>query len=358
MRQATCCQCGLTTTVRSFYSMNGETYCEPCVWKTAREAKESGKPAEYVALQDNSICARCGAYSGDSSDHPMVGTMPLCGNCVAQVSHWPYPTWLKASLAALLLLLVVALLHGRRYFHAGRTMYIGEHLIEENQYEKALPYLQETLRIAPESDKAVLLTAKAALAIGDVFTAQQALKGHNGGYFEDSSKPEVQEVKQNWDRAMRAFEEAQKASKLAQEDGHAAEAAKLMHDAASLYPEAKGLAIAAQIYDEGTAFEAKDYDAFLTIAEQQWQQFPGSSTAAGLASALACKFAVTGDPAYRQRAKEMLEMSRRKLGNDPAELQSFQEYSERIHHRLDSREIISKAVYDSRYRKAPTQAKE
>jgi tetratricopeptide (TPR) repeat protein len=350
MRQATCSQCGLTTTVRSFYSMNGKTYCEPCVWKAAREAKEAGEPAEYVALQDNSICGRCGAYSGDTADHPIVGKIPLCATCAPQVSNWPYPTWLKAGLAALLLLLVVALVHGRHYFHAGRTMYIGERLVEEKRYEQALPYLQETLRIAPESDKTVLLTAKAALEIGDIDTADKAIQGHNAGHFQDADNRDFQEVKQMWDRATAAFEKAGQAAKLEQQDGQAAEAARLMHEAASMYPEARGLAIAAEGSDEGVAFEARDYDKFLAIAEKQWQEYPSAGMAATVASALACKYAVTGDPKYRQEAEQMLETSRQKVGTGPEEQKSFQEYTERIRYRLDSRQIISKAEYDRKFR--------
>ena len=350
MRQATCCQCGLTTTIRSFYNMKGKTYCEPCVWKASREAKEAGQPAAYVALQDNSICSRCGAYSGDSSDHPIVGKIPLCLNCAPQVSNWPYPSWLKISLALLLLLLVVALLHGRRYFHAGRTMYVGERLVEKHDYEKALPYLQETLRIAPESDKAVLLTAKAALSIGDVDAADKAIQGHNAGHFEDANKPEFQEVKEMWGRANSAFGKAEAAAKLETQDGKAAEAARLMHEAASLYPEARGLAAAADTADEGAAFEAKDYDQFLAIAQKQWQKYPGSGTAAAVASAFACKYAVTGDAQYRQESEQMLDTSRQKVGTDPEQQKWFQEYAERIRHRLDSRQIITKTEYDRRFR--------
>src|SRR5215467_12881541 len=127
MRQATCSQCGLTTTVRSFYTMNGKVYCEPCVWKASREAKEAGQPADYVAMPDNSICARCGSYSGDTTDHLLVGKLPLCSNCAGKVADWPYPGWLKLALASVFVLLAFALVHGRKYFHAGRTMYIGEH---------------------------------------------------------------------------------------------------------------------------------------------------------------------------------------------------------------------------------------
>jgi len=350
MRQATCSQCGLTTTVRSFYSMNGKTYCEPCVWKAAREAKDAGLPPEYVALQDNSICGRCGAYSGDTADHPIVGKLPLCANCAPQVSNWPYPNWLKASLAVLFLLLMVALVHGRKYFHAGRTMYVGEGLVEEQHYEQALPYLQETLKIAPESDKAVLLTAKAALAIGDIETANKAIQGHSGGHFEHADNQDFQEVKQTFDRASRAFVQADEAAKLEQQDGHAAEAARMMHAAASMYPEARALTIAAETSDEGVAFEAKDYDKFLAIAEKQWQQYPSAGMAAAVASALACKYAATGDFKYRQQAEEMIETSRQKVENDPEGQKAFQEYVDRIRYRLESRQIITKTQYDRRFR--------
>ena len=353
MRQATCSQCGLTATVRSFYTMNGKTYCEPCVWKASREAKDAGQPAEYVAMPDNSICARCGTYSGDTTDHLIVGKLPLCSNCAGKVADWPYPGWLKLALASVLVLLAFALVHGRKYFHAGRTMYIGERLVEQKQYQKALPYLEETLRIAPESDKAVLLTAKAALGIGDIDTADKAIRGHSGGHFEHADDPEFREVKETWERANQAMQKADTAVKLEQQDGQAAEASKLMHEAASLYPEARGLAFVAEQSDEGVAFEAKDYDRFLAIARKQWEEYPGAGTAAAVASALACKFAVTGDPRYRQESEAMLNTSREKVGNDPAAMKGYEEYAARIRHRLDTRLIITKTEYD---RKFATQA--
>jgi hypothetical protein len=75
-----------------------------------------------------------------------------------------------------------------------------------------------------------------------------------------------------------ALGKADKASKLEEQDGHAAEAAKLMHEAATEYPQATGLGIAARMYEEGAAFERKDYDAFLSIAEGLWKAYSGPST--------------------------------------------------------------------------------
>ena len=351
MLQGTCCDCGLTTSIRSFYSFNGKTYCEPCVWKASREAKERGEPSEYISLTDNSVCARCGASSGESADFAVVGKFPLCPSCATQVTTWPYPTWLKASLAALLILLAVALVHGRQYFHAGRSLYVGERLVDEERYSEALPYLQEALRIAPQSDKAALLTAKAALKVADIETAGKALQGHAGGTFEKADDPLFVEVNALWDRAIAAAKKAEEAAKLVQQEGHAVEAARLMHEAAASYPEARELALAAEWYDGGAAYERKDYDAFLAISQKAWKEAQSSETAAILASAYACKYAVTGDPSYRKQSEDMLHSAGQLAQNDQKALQSYEEYSERIVYRLNSREIIDKQEYDRRFRK-------
>jgi len=350
MRQGTCVDCGLTSSIKSFYSFNGKTYCEPCVWKAAKQARDRGEPAEYISLTDNSVCARCGIYSGETADHPLVGGLALCGGCSSTVTNWPYPAWLKASLAALLILLVIALVHGRKYFHAGRTMYVGERLVEQNKFEQAVPYLQETLKIAPGSDKAVLLLAKAALKTGNIQTAATALQGHNEGRFESGKDPAFLEVKALWDRALAAMQKAEKAAQLEQEDGHAAEAARLMHEAADSYPEAPRLAMAAEAFDAGVAFERKDYDSLLALARRFAQEHPGPEATAAVASALACKYAATGTVEYKTESEEMLRTAERQVQGDAEGMQYLREYAERIRHRLSSREIISKQEYDRRFR--------
>jgi hypothetical protein len=349
MRQATCCACGMATGIGSFYSFEGKTFCEPCVWKAASEAKASGRPSQYVSLKDNSICARCGADNGQM-DFPLVGDKPFCLQCGELITQWPYPAWLKASLAALLVLLVFALVHGRKYFRAGSDMYKGERLISERRSNEALPYLKHTVELAPGSDKAVLLLSKAALLTGNVEIAQKALQGHSGGHFDDANDEDFRDVDALWNRAVKALDKVDEASKLEEEDGKAAEAARLMHEAASLYPEMPGLATAAETLDEGTAFESKNYDAFLAIAQKQWKQYPASGTAGAVASALACKYAVTGDEQYSKQATEMLEKAHQLVGSDADGEKRYQEYSERIQYRLSSRQIISTNEYNRRFR--------
>lgn len=79
-----------------------------------------------------------------------------------------------------------------------------------------MPYLQETLKTAPKSDKAVLLTTKAALLSGNVEAAQKALQDHDQGHFEDVDNENFREVNALWERAIRAMEK--EASKLEEQD--------------------------------------------------------------------------------------------------------------------------------------------
>ena len=315
-----------------------------------RKAKEKGQPSETVSMTDNSVCVRCGA-SSDVTDFQLGGKQPLCPSCGQLVQDWPYPMWLKLGLACVLALLVVALVNGRKYFHAGRSLYIGERLVDEGHFDQALPYLQETVRVAPGSDKAVLLAARAALMAGRVDIADKVLHGHNDGHFEDPGE-DFRTVNSLWDRANGAFEKADKAAKLAVQDGHAAEAARLMHEAAASYPQAVQLSIAADAYAAGAAFENKDYDGFLAIAQRQSKQYPGPETAGEVASALACKYAVTGDPSYKKQSEEMLQVAEQGSQQSPDARKGFEEYAERIRYRLETRQIISKTEYDQKFRRA------
>jgi tetratricopeptide (TPR) repeat protein len=340
----------MTAGISSFYWFKDAIYCEPCVWRASAEAKAQGKPSEYASLVDASICQRCGVYSGDSQDHPVVAGMVLCQACSGKIANWPYPAWLKLSFVGLLLLLSVALLHSRKYFQAGRNLYLGERLVDQGRYDEALPHLQQTLALAPNSDKAALLTAKAALEIGAIEVAQKAVQGHENGHFKDSNDSDFVEVKQMWNRANNALDKADKAAALEKQGGHDEEAAKLMGEAATWYPESKQLRFLADEYAEGAAFVRHDYDKFVTLARKQWSEVPSPLTAASLASALACKFAVTGDSKYREEAEGLLRQAEQLAKDDAEQMKGLREYAERINYRLQSRRIIDTPEYNRQFR--------
>jgi len=327
MSETLCSRCGQSTAAQSAYDLNGKTYCASCVRQASAEAKAAGQPDAPVAHLSRPVSA-------------------------GEIRDFTYPQWLKLSFAGLVLLLGVALVNGGKYFAAGRSLYVGERLVQDKKYAEALPYLERTLRTAPSSDKAALLAAKAALLSGHPEVAARALKGHNDGYFDDAGKPAFQEVNDLWNRAIDAAGKLQQAQKLSEQDGRAAEAAALVHSAAAEYPQFPQMALILAAYDGGVAFEKKDYDGFLALSERNWAEHPSSVTASGLASALDCKYAVTGDQRYRQRSEELMAKAREMAQGDKDVLSNLDEYEERHRYRLESREIISKREFDRRFRKA------
>jgi tetratricopeptide (TPR) repeat protein len=356
MGQVTCQECSRGVSTAEAYELNRKVYCATCVQAAAQRAKDAGQSVEVTRYVDKSICGRCNTYVGEGGG-VVVGSVRLCLPCSELVKDWPYPQWLKLSLAGLLLLLVFALFHGRKYFQAGKDLYRGEQLVEKGQYEQALPYLKAMLKIAPDSDKGALLAAKAALLIGDVQTASQALEGHEGGHFEKGDAPEFQEVNAIWKRATSALDNLDKASKLEEQDGNEAEAAKLVHSAATLYPQLPHMDILVDRYDAGVAFARKDFDTFLALAEKDWKLWPATVTAGELSSALACKYVLTGNSSYRQQSEDMLAKAKEMSAGNKEALDSLAEFEERNRYRLETRQIITKFEYDRKFRNGKTGGK-
>ena len=357
MSDQPCSGCGASFPIKSLYDLNDKPYCTQCLRPAIDAAKNSGQPATPIALINKSICARCNSYLAEGVPFVQMRQLRFCQACAALIKDWKYPQWLRLSFAGLLVLLVAALTHGAKYFSAGKSLYIGEHLVEERKYAEALPYLERTLKIAPASDKGVLLAAKAALLSGHPEIADQALHGHNDGYFEDANSPQFQEVNALWNRALKAAKELQQARKLSEQDGRAAEAAQLVHTAAADYPQFPQIDLMVDIYDGGAAFEKRDYETFLSLSERDWAKYPSSTTASGLASALDCKYAITGDPQYRQRSEELMSKAREMAQGDKEILANLDEYTERHKYRLETRQIINKNEYDRRFRQNQRPAK-
>jgi len=101
------------------------------------------------------------------------------------------------------------------------------------------------------------------------------------------------------------------------------------------------------------AFESAEYDTFLAKAKEDLATQPDyPRTVAQVASALACKYAVTGEENYKAEATETLDKARALAGSDDAD---FKECEERILHRLRTRDIINRKEYDRRFRSPATQ---
>ena len=346
MLQGKCEQCGATDSVALFLGVDGKLLCRRCAEQVVEQAKANRTAVQIVSIIDPTVCYQCKADHG-SQELPLIGGLPFCARCAPGLYARPFPPWLRLTLVGLVVLLGFALLHGARYFKAGRALVLGERLVAARQYAQAIPQLQAALAIAPDCEKAVLLLGKADLLTGRYQEANKVLVGHKGGQFEEGSL--ATEVKRIAERVDKGHRKAADARKL-YEAGKSVEAARTYHEAAALLPEAPGLADAVDGLDAVAAFDQKDYDTFLAIAEKGWKNHSQSSDYAGaLASALACKYAVTGDPAFRTRAEEMLEKAQQLAASSPEAMQRSKEYEERTRYRLKTRKILDPKEYDRQF---------
>ncbi len=346
MRQEKCATCGNKLPLDSLLWHGDAFYCEGCAQKKHEEAAATKQKIEFSSVIDPTICAKCGADNG-SSEYPPIAGLPYCQPCTESLYRRSLPRWLQLSLVGLLVLLGYSLVHGSQYFRLGRSLVQGERLIEQKRYAEAAPVLQEVVNGAPDCEKCILLLAKAYFLSGQPGEAWTEINKHNGGTFEEGSLfSEVDQIARRVDQALGKAEEAYE---LAGKDQWE-QAAVAIREAVARYPESSDLRAARASIEGAAAFERRDYDGFLHIAEDAWKASPESpGSAAQLASALACKYVVTNDAAYRTRAEEMLEKART-LAKTPDELESYNWYAERIRHRLDSRTIIDVEEYERRFR--------
>jgi len=223
--------------------------------------------------------------------------------------------------------------------------------MDRHDYRTAAGHFAEVVKVKPTEQKVVLSGAKADLLTGDLSGAQQFLKMRQN-YEADNL---FEEVNGMWKRATDALDKEVEAGKLV-ESHQDEKAARLMHEASAEYPESQEMAEAALMLDAGLAFVHKDYDTFLRLSQDTLKNAPDDPNAMGaVASALACKYVVTGNAVFRDQAEEMLARAQTLAERNAESKASFAEYAERIRYRIDKRDIIDKDEYDRRFRQKGAQ---
>lgn len=343
MRKGTCTSCGTEAGLGSMYSANNALKCAGC----AEIAAKSGTNPTIRRVSDPTICANCSADWGNSELQTVAG-LPCCDQCHEKFYNYPFPRWLRASLAFSLVLLAFALAHGWNYFQLGSQLFRGERLINAKQYQRASVSLKTVVDSAPNCEKCILLLAKAYFLDGNPAASYKTLMKHNSGYFEERTELSA-EVKGIADRVARASALTETIDKQLQSD-QPEQALESFKMARQEYPEWKALNGGEISISIAIAFKKQEWDHFLSLAEESFREDPISSEAAAqVASALAAKYAVTGDYSFQHRSEEMLAKAKA-LAITSEDITAFKEYSERIQHRLTTREIIDKDEYDRRYR--------
>lgn len=260
--------------------------------------------SEFRYQADPTVCGRCGFDNG-STPLPTLANLPMCQPCTDYLRNRPFPSWIKIAFAGLVIFVVLAAFWNMRFFLAWKDSKAAFKLMAQDMGQAAARMRAARNRV-PESPDLEILSA----------------------YFDGI-------VHLQEDRPKEAFASLQKCKH------------KL--------PPTLGVDTLILLASAGVAFDAKDYDGFVVVAKEMTVRKPQDHHSfAMLASAYACKYAVTSDMAFCEQAMAALERARTMSGGDP----SFREYEQRILHRLNTREILSPREFHRRFPNGWQQDKE
>jgi tetratricopeptide (TPR) repeat protein len=391
LRTITCTDCGREFPMNGTLVLSGEPLCRPCL-EARWIAANKHFPEPPLKAVDPTVCVKCGADHGDQ-ELPQVAGMPVCDECYQKAQNPTFPTWVKMSLAVILALAGFSLAHNWRFFQAYVEAERGKREAQARHYHAAYALLASASRRVPESAelafRARLIAACVPAEDGNYEQSSRLMAALAKEYPEQRFLAEQA-------RELSAVSYAMQAREASKKQDHA-QAVALMDKAVSEYPNPtlqlerdiyqvcylmdedrsdEALALARTLPDNvgddkdlqeavnaiigsaerGAAFERGDYDTFLAKAKEFQAQHPDEPGAvAQVASALACKYAVTGQEPYKAQALEMLDKAK-KLAVQDEDKEGFKEYEERILHRLKTRQVISKREYDRRFRSATSSA--
>ena len=240
-------------------------------------------------------CQRCG------SEHPTcelidIAGQALCADCADACRNRPFPKWVIASLAAILVLVIVSMVWNLRFFQGYFEQKAFWAAVGHNDLAGAAKYGSAAVAHVPESKELQEWS----------------------GYFQGLAY-------------------------VGQEKSSEAGACFARCDG---LPRTLGVVFWRQQAAAGAAYQRKDYDAFLQATEAMAIEQPMDPSAqAHVAGALACLYAVSGDESLRRRAEAKLEEAKRM---DRGTLKAGG-YEERIRYRLQTREIIDAKEFRRRF---------
>jgi tetratricopeptide (TPR) repeat protein len=302
MLKVKCSVCGKILSMKDTSKTDDRILCVDCYEKLT--STQETVASEFGNRTGPTVCGRCGFDNG-SNPLPTLATLPMCQQCTDYLRNRPFPSWIKTSLAGLIILVVLAAVWNMRFFLAWEDTRVAFKLMGQGMGQAAERMKGARNRVPESSD----LQAFSAFLDGVVYLQQDRPK-----------------------EALASLE-------------------KCRHRLPSTF----GVDILILQAKAGMAFDAKDYDGFLVAAKEMISKKPDVHFSyAMLASAYACKYAVTSDLAFREQAMAALERARAMSGSNP----SFKEYEQRILHRLNTQEILTPQEFHTRFPNGWQQEKE
>ncbi|MHC4086164.1 MAG: tetratricopeptide repeat protein [Planctomycetota bacterium] len=295
MKQNQCQQCKRYFPMNETLKIAEHIVCRDC----AQEFIESQQNITQEMIQPNpdpTVCIQCGTDYGDVTLNTMAG-VPTCDQCRSFFKNRPFPTWIKVSFAGLIAVVLFSFIWNFRFITAYVQMRQSVRALVRGDMEEASTLMTSVSEHVPED---------VGLRAGASF--------YKGLYFLQQEKD--------------------------------AEALSLFKSCRGILGPRFELDYFITIAEIGVAFDNKDYDKFLKLALELRGKRPNDPIIlAQVASAYACKYAVTGDEQIRLKGLEALDKARAASGQDA----DFGEYEQRILHRFHTREIINRGEFKEKY---------
>ncbi len=302
MLRVKCSVCGKILPMKNTSKTDDRILCDDCYEKLT--STQETVTSEFSYQVDPTVCGRCGFDNGSQPLQTVAG-QPMCQQCTDYVRNRPFPSWIRVSFAGLIVFVVLAAVWNMRFFLAWEDTKAAFKLMGRD-IGQAAERMRTARNRVPESPD---LQAFSSFFDGIVYLQQD--------------RPE--------------------------------EALANLEKCRHTVPAALGVDIIILQAKAGVAFDTKDFDGFLATAKKLVSKEPDTPFSYGmLASAYACKYAVTNDTAFREQAMSALDRSKAMSNNDP----SFKEYEQRILHRLNTQEILSAKEFYEKFPKGWQQEKE
>lgn len=301
MRRIRCEGCGTEVPMNESCAVFGRLLCAQCAQKHLESLKDvDGElPEDAVEIQvDPTVCSKCGMDNGSQELRMVIG-LPLCPLCYDEVSV-PFPTWVKVSFVVVLGVAMFSLVRNTRFFRAHSETRRSIRAAGEGDVEQAYSLITSAAKRVPES------------------TDLQKLR------------------------------EFYRAALLIQEEKYD-EALPILKKLKSFFGDDWFYRFLRLTAEASLAFDEKDYDKFLTKQKALLKLAPNAPIfVAGVASAYACKYVVSGDEKFKKLSLSYLESAGEKADKGDERLK---EYEDRIRHRLKTREVITREEYNRRFGK-------
>lgn len=294
MQRCTCSRCQDSVPINDSVTILGEQLCLSCA-EHAFEVNSQLKKEDVRRNLDPTICATCGLDGGGSEMEQIAG-LPICSGCRPLIMNRPFPVWIKVSALVLVLLVVFSFVTNWRFVQANSDMGKIDSAMTEGDARGVADLFASAATHVPEVADLDLLAS--------YWTGVALL------------------IEDNPEGAIVHFNDC----------------------LGGLPPEYKvaDYILSAKL---SAAFIQQDYNEFLRLARLQAVAAPDDLTAQlSVASALACLYADTGDEAYADQTRAVIDGTPTVGRNEVTD-----DYIMRIRHRLDTRMVISPEEFAAQY---------